>query len=137
MEAQRPQVQAPKKSVRYLPPRKYDGAPQYNQRIFAQDLKQPLDKESMSSERSMKRMVVHASSEGYVKSPIVHMSPGRYMKSPIKNFRPMCPEFPRETEHAHHPGLVREESPGNKRQKMERQSTPPLSPAMIASHNGE
>ena len=33
------------------------------------------------------------------------------------------------------PRVGTEESPGNKRQKVERRSTPPLSPA-IASHNG-
>mmetsp|Transcript_14003 Transcript_14003/g.25511 ORF Transcript_14003/g.25511 Transcript_14003/m.25511 type:complete len:305 (-) Transcript_14003:324-1238(-) len=135
IEAQRPQVQAPEKSCRYTPPEKYDGAPQYDRRIFAQDLKQPLNKEFMSLERSMERSVVHVSPEGYAKSPIVHISPERHAKSPIGNFRPMCSGFPRETEYAPRPGLVRAESPGNKRQKMERQSTPPLSPVM-SSANG-
>jgi len=135
MEAWRPQVQAPEKPFRCLPPEKYDGTPQYNRQIFAQDLKQPPDKEFMSPEMSMKRPVVHVSPEGYAKSPIVHISPERHAKSPIGNFRPMCSGFPRETEYAPRPGLVRAESPGNKRQKMERQSTPPLSPVM-SSANG-
>jgi len=130
IEAQRPQVQAPEKSCRYTPPEKYDGAPQYDRRIFAQDLKQPLNKEFMSLERSMERSVVHVSPEGYecAKSPIVH--------GPIGNFRPSYSGLPVETEYAPHPGLTREESRGNKRQKMERQSTPPLNPD-IASHSGE
>jgi len=138
MEAWRPQVQAPEKPFRCLPPEKYDGTPQYNRQIFAQDLKQPPDKEFMSPEMSMKRPVVHVSPEGYAKSPIVHISPERHAKSPIGNFRPMCSGFPQKTEYVPRTGLVREESPRNKRQKMqnmERQSTPPLNPA-ISSHNG-
>jgi len=88
MEAQSPQVQAPDKSFRYLPPEKYDGTPQYNQRIFAQDLKQPLDKEFTGPEMSAKRTVMHVN---YAKSPILHVS---YAKSQTGNFRPMCSEFP-------------------------------------------
>jgi len=138
MEAQRPQVRAPDKSFRYPPAGKYDDTPpQYNRPIFAQDLKQPRDKEFMSTEMSMKRPAMHVSPEGYeyAKSPIVHVSPERYAKSSVGNFRPMCSGFPREEEYAHRTGLVREASPWNKRQKMERLSIPSLNPA-IASHDG-
>ena len=129
MEAQRSQVQALDKSIRYPPAEKYDGTPQYTQHSFAPDLKQPLDKKFMSPERAMKRPVVHMS---YSESPTVHVS---YAKSPIGNFRPMCSGFPLKTEYAPRPGLVRAESPGNKRHKMECQSTPPPSP-VISSPNG-
>ena len=99
METQRPQVQASEKPFRYPHAEKYDGTPQNNQQIFAQDLKQPLKKEFISPERSMQMQVVHVSPEGYAKSPTAHMSPERHAKSSIGNFRSMCSGFPQKTEY--------------------------------------